>query len=298
VLPNDSDIAYFVAAIRRRQGKFEQNLELLRKSQSVDPGNGNVAEEIAYTYSFLHDWPKAIRAQERVMALAPESVNAKIVRAYFEFWSNGSIAVLRDVLGDIEPGIDPAGLVTRARWDFAMLEHDYGSADQVMMTCPLVQFQSNGQPTPKSFYLGCTALARGDEKSAHDAFERTRPVFEGATRTAPANAIHHANLGLLYAFMNRKEEAIREGRRAVELQPDSKDAVDGPWMRGYLAIIYARVGEVDLALALLEQLLASPGPVSNTNCPITPNDLRHRWQWDLIRDDPRFEELIRGADDR
>ena len=76
-LPNDSDIGYFAAAIRRRQGRWNENLELLKKSQTIDPGNANVAEEIAYTYSFLHDWPEAARAQERVIALAPDSVNAK-----------------------------------------------------------------------------------------------------------------------------------------------------------------------------------------------------------------------------
>jgi serine/threonine-protein kinase len=85
-LPNDSDIGYFAAAIRRRQGQWNANLELLRKSQALDPGNANVAEEIAYTHTFLHDWPEATRAQERVIALAPDSVNAKIVSAYLDFW--------------------------------------------------------------------------------------------------------------------------------------------------------------------------------------------------------------------
>jgi len=74
--------------------------------------------------------------------------------------------------------------------------------------------------------------------------------------------------------------------------PDSKDAVFGPWMRGYMAMIYARVGENDAALSLLEQLLKSPGPVDNTNCCITQNDLRHRWQWDSLRDDPCFQKLL------
>jgi TolB-like protein/Tfp pilus assembly protein PilF len=293
-LPNDSDIAYFAAAIRRRQGKWNENLELLRKGQSLDPGNANVAEEIAYTYSFLHDWSEAVRTQERVIALAPDSVNARVVRAYMDFWSQGSTVALQEALGKIGPGIDPAGLVTRARWDLAMINCDYDAADQVMTACPLDQFQSNGQPTPKSFYRGCAAIARGDQTSANANFELARPIFEEATRQAPSSAIRAANLGLLYAFMDRKEEAIREGRRAVELQPNSKDAVNGPWMSGYLAMIYARVGEADSALPLLEQLLTSPGPVDNTNCCITQNDLRHRWQWDPLRDNPGFQKLLAG----
>jgi TolB-like protein/Tfp pilus assembly protein PilF len=291
-LPNDSDIGYFAAAIRRRQGRWNDNLELLKKSQTIDPGNANVAEEIAYTYSFLHDWPEAARTQDRVIALAPDSVNAKVVRAYLDFWSQGSTAALREVLGQIPPGVDPSGLVTRARWDVAMIQRDYAAADQALMSCPLDQFQSGGQPTPKNFYRGCVALARGDEAAARTNFEATLTIFEAAVQQAPANALRHANLGLVYSFMGRREEAIREGHRAVELQPDSKDAVFGPWMTGYLAMIYARVGEADSAVPLLEHLLASPGPVDSTNCCITQSDLRNRWQWDPLRNNPRFQKLL------
>jgi TolB-like protein/Tfp pilus assembly protein PilF len=291
-LPNDSDIGYFAAAIRRRQGRWNDNLELLKKSQTIDPGNANVAEEIAYTYSFLHDWPEAARTQERVIALAPDSVNARVLRAYLDFWSQGSTSALKEVLEQIPPGVDPSGLVTRARWDMGMIQHDYAAADQALTSCPLDQFQSGGQPTPKSFYRGCVALARGDEAAAHTNFEATLTIFEAAVQQAPANALRHANLGLVYSFMGRREEAIREGHRAVELLPDSKDAVFGPWMTGYLAMIYARVGEADSALPLLEHLLTSPGPVDNTNCCITQNDLRNRWQWDPLRNNPRFQKLL------
>src|SRR6185436_5878231 len=104
----------FAAAIRRRQGRWGDNLELLKRSQTIDPGNANVAEEIAYTYSFLHDWPQAVRAQERLIALAPDSVNARVTRAYLDFWSKGVTTTLKEVLAGVPPGSDPAGLVTRA----------------------------------------------------------------------------------------------------------------------------------------------------------------------------------------
>lgn len=291
-LPNDSDIGYFTAAIRRRQGNWNDNIKLLMKTQTIDPGNSNVAQELAYTYSFLHDWPEAVRRQERVVTLAPDSVNAKVLRTYLDFWSQGNTAALKEVLGQIPPGVDPAGLVTRARWDLAMIQRDYVAADHALTSCPLDLFQSGGQPTPKSFYQGCVALARGDQAAARTNFEATLPIFEEAVQQAPTTAVRHANLGLLYSFLGRKEEAIRAGHRAVELMPDSKDAVFGPWMTGYLAMIYARVGEADSALPLLERLLASPGPVDYTNCCITQNDLRHRWQWDPLRSNPRFQKLL------
>jgi tetratricopeptide (TPR) repeat protein len=109
---------------------------------------------------------------------------------------------------------------------------------------------------------------------------------------APCSAERHANLGLCYAFMGRKEDAIREGRRAVELKPESKDAYDGAIMNCFLALIYARVGENDLAIPLIERLLRTPGAVDTVNYSITLNDLKFRWEWDPLRNDPRFQKLI------
>jgi tetratricopeptide (TPR) repeat protein len=291
-LPNDSEIGYVSAAIRRRQGKWEQNLELLKKSQNVDPGNANVASEIAFTYAFVHDWRQSAQMYDRVVALAPDSANFKIARAYIEFYAEGKTDALRKTLSEIPGEVDPSGLVTRARWDLAMLERDYAAADRAMASYPLDVFQSDGMPMPKSFFRGCTALARGDNAAAQTHFATALPAFESAVQQAPRGGHRHANLGLLYSFMGRKDDAIREGQRAVELEPDSKDALIGPWMKGYLAMIYVRTGELDQALPLLEQALARPFPVDNTNCCVTYNDVRKRWQWDPARNDPRFQRLL------
>jgi len=118
------------------------------------------------------------------------------------------------------------------------------------------------------------------------------PAFEAAVQEAPASGDRHAILGWLYAFMGRKEDAIREGRRAVELKPESKDAVDGTLMSAYLALIYARVGENDLAIPLIDRLLKTPGAVDSADYSITINDLKHRWEWDPLRSDPRFQKLL------
>ncbi|MEY2558757.1 MAG: eukaryotic-like serine/threonine-protein kinase [Verrucomicrobiota bacterium] len=295
-LPNDSDVGYFAAAIRRRQGRWNENIELLKNSLTLDPGNANVASEIALTYGFLHQWPEATRLQERVTALAPDSINSKIFLGYYGFWSDGSTTALRDLLQKIPSGVDPGGIVTRARWDLAMIQRDYDAADQVLTACPLDQFQANGQPTPKSFYRGCVALARGDQANARKNFDLALPAFGEAVRLAPVSAIRHANLGLLCSFLGRKEEAIAEGQRAVELEPEARDAVSGPWMAGFLAMIYVRVGELDSALPLLGHLLTSPGPIDNTNCCITYSDLRSRWQWDPVRSDPRFQKILEGPE--
>jgi len=153
--------------------------------------------------------------------------------------------------------------------------------------------------TPKIFLEGCTYVAQGHNVSAQKAFEQARPAFEAAfeaaVKEAPESAERHASLGWLYALMGRKNDAIAEGRRAVELKPQSKDALDGSLMNGYLALIYARVGENDLAIPLIERLLTTPGAVDSADYSITVNDLKYRWEWDPLRNDPRFKQLIAEA---
>jgi hypothetical protein len=63
-------------------------------------------------------------------------------------------------------------------------------------------------------------------------------------------------------------------------------------MNCYLALIYARVGENDLAISLIERLLKTPGAVDSTNYGATINDLKYRWEWDPIRNDLRFQKLV------
>src|SRR6185437_6447275 len=107
---------------------------------------------------------------------------------------------------------------------------DYAAAERIMAAYPLDVFQADGLPMPKSFFRGCTALARGDAATAQTQFAAALPAFELAMKEAPTSGLRHANLGLIYSFMGRKEDAIREGRRAVALEPEPKDAVVAPWM--------------------------------------------------------------------
>ena len=174
-----------------------------------------------------------------------------------------------------------------------MIDRDFGEARNILQKSDLdeVSYTPSGT-TPKSFFQGLIELAEGKQAEAQKLFELARPSFEKAVEEAPLIGDRHANLGWFYAFAGRKDEAIREGRRAVELKPESKDAVDGAIMNCYLALIYARVGEKELAIPLIERLLKTPGAVDSVDYSITVNDLKHRWEWDPIRSDPRFQKLV------
>lgn len=84
------------------------------------------------------------------------------------------------------------------------------------------------------------ALARGDQVAAQNFFEQAKPFYETQVRDHPEVGSYHANLGLVYAYLGRKDDAIRKSRRAVELGPENSDALDGPAIANNLALVYAR----------------------------------------------------------
>ena len=139
-----------------------------------------------------------------------------------------------------------------------MLERDYATAEKILTDSPSEDFPDAGD-APKTFYQGRIALARGDIESAQRYFAAARPVSEERVRDDPDVAQRHAQLGLLYAYMQRKEDAIRESRRAVELEPESENAFHGALYAANLALVYALVGEPDQAITLIERLLSTPG---------------------------------------
>ena len=291
--PNNGDIGRLIAAIKRRQGKWQESLEAYQKNQKIDPQNPNVVRELVFTNTAMRRWPEAAQWGERMRAMAPASLVAKIQSGYVDFWWKGDTHLMKSLLDEVPAGVDPDGGVTSVRWEVAMLDRDYAAARRAIDASTAKELSYTGEgSTPRSFFEGSIALAQGDIAGAQKYFEDARPVFENAAKEAPLSAIRHANLGWLYAFMGRKEDAIREGRRAVELKPESKDAVDGVIVNCYLALIYARVGEKDLAFPLLERLLKTPGAVDSVDYSITINDLKYRWEWDPIRSDPRFQKLI------
>jgi len=132
-------------------------------------------------------------------------------------------------------------------------------------------------------------------------FAAAAPSFRRWVRDDPADPNHHAQLGLLYAYMQRKEDALREARRAVELEPESQNAFHGAVAAGHLALVCAFVGEEDQAITLIERLLSTPGPVQGLDQPqnITLRRVAPALEWDSLRRQSAFPEDPRrtGAED-
>jgi hypothetical protein len=100
---------------------------------------------------------------------------------------------------------------------------------------------------------------KGDVVAAQARFSEARTIQQGIVDAQPDYGPAVAVLGLIDAGLGRKEDAIREGRRAVELMPVTKDSINGAHIMSYLAMIYAWVGEKDLATEQLERVVQDQG---------------------------------------
>jgi serine/threonine protein kinase/tetratricopeptide (TPR) repeat protein len=290
--PNNAEIYSYIAGIYRRQGRWRESLAAFQRAQDLDPRNREILLLAANSHVFVRDWTGARAGFNRELKIAPDAVFPRIGLAYVEVFQNNSPATGRNILRSLPTAIDRDGNVVEAQWDLAMLERDYATAEQI-----LADFGSSLGLIPMTFYKGRTALARGDD-SAQRHFATAAPGIEELVRKNPDDPQTHALVALLYAYMQRKEDSLREGLRAVEMEPETQNAFHGSLWAGNLALVYALVGEQDQAITLIERLLSTPGPVQWPASPrnITLAELRLRWEWDSLRSNPRFQKILAGPE--
>src|SRR5438034_4610608 len=183
--PSNGDIGRLIAAIKRRQGKWRESLEEYERVERIDPQNPNTVRELVFTNTAMRRWPEAANWAERLRAMAPASLVAKIQSGYVDFWWKGDRHLMKSLLDQLPTGIDPDGIVTACRWEAAMLDRDYSGAKNVLETSSVNEVSyTNGGPTPKIFFEGCIYLAQGDKVNAQKAFELARPALETALEEA------------------------------------------------------------------------------------------------------------------
>jgi serine/threonine-protein kinase len=297
LLPNDTEADSFIAYIQRRRGQWREARSGLERVFSRDPRNVTYPEELYTTAYLLRDWKSARERIQQAEAIAPTTDLLKVERALVDLWQDGNLVPLQKVFADIASYGDPEGTLAYMRWDAAMIARDFLAAEAALGQFPFDTLPSvYSAPIPKSYLRGCIALASGDSARARQLFEASRPVMEAEALAQPQSPLRHSRLGLLYAYMGRKAEAIREGKHAVELKPVSADAYDGPEHLANLALIYAWVGEHDEAISMIEKLLRMPGGVFFYEASMSWWELRLRWEWDPLRGDPRFQKIIAAPD--
>jgi serine/threonine-protein kinase len=287
-LPNDAEVLLSLGAIQRRQGKWAESTANLEKAATLNPKDSWVLQNLGLNYKAMRNYEAAEKTFERGLAVAlpGQALGLHAMRAQVAIAWKGDLSLSIEGLKQLPPDFDPDGLITEARAGVLIYQRKFAEALALLQKLPNETLHGeNGVPTPKSLPEGICYFFLNDKAKARDSFEKARGFVEKQVTDAPSDAGRHAELGLIYAALGRKEDAIREGKRAVELLPESKDAFDGPDMTLRLAQIYAWTGESDQALALIEHSLNVPAGVT---VPLLKLDA----VWDPLRADPRFQALL------
>src|SRR5262245_26369186 len=285
-LPNQADAYSAIAAIQRRQGKWTDSTANFEKSASLDPKNANRLFNFAFNYMAQRDFETADKIFDRAIAADPQSFGARGMKAGLAIISNGDVGFAENQLSLLPPEYDPDGYVTSERVWLLTLKRRFDDALQVAQQFrgETLRYPDFGL-CPKASLEGRVYRFKDDKLNAQAAFERARTVAEKLLGDAPSDPGRHAELGLVFAGLDQKEDAIKEGKKAMELLPETEDAVDGPKATAALAQIYAWVGEHDEAFRLLDHLLTVPNGLTVPLLKLDP-------VWDPLRNDPRFQALI------
>ena len=285
-LPNEAQAYLNIGAIQRRQGKWTESTANLEKAAALDPKNASILINLADNYMALRNFVAADKTIDRAIAIAPESFATVGLKGYLAVAWRGDLSEAQRQFSAIPPEFDPNGLVTWVRSGMLIWQRKFPEALAVLQKFPgetLITYTT--APVPKAFLEGSIHFLEGDKPRAQIEFEQARVVSEKLLREAPEDPARHAQHGLILAALGQKAEAIAEGKRAVELLPESRDAFDGPQLTASLAQIYAWTGETDEAFRLLDHLLSVPNGISVSIFKLDPT-------WDRLRDDPRFQALI------
>jgi TolB-like protein/Flp pilus assembly protein TadD len=284
-LPNSAEVYLAIGAIERRQGKWAESTANLEKAASLSPKDAFVLVNLGDNYRANRNFEAADRTFDRAIEAAPNSLSARGEKGKLSLDLKGDFREIEKQLTQMAPGDDPEGVVALSRVRILMLQRKFPEALAVLNQLPQELFNDDIALVPKASLEGMLYLFQGDKAKARAAFQRALPIAEQSLRESPNDAARHIQLGFILTGLDRKEEAIAEGKRAVELTPESADAFAGPQITASLAQIYAWVGEKDQALQLVDHLLQTPNGVTVSMLKLDP-------MWDPLRNDSHFQTLI------
>jgi TolB-like protein/class 3 adenylate cyclase/predicted Zn-dependent protease len=287
-LPNNAEIFVYTGFIDRREGHWEDATRNLERALELDPRNLFTLQQLAtYTYYPQRRYADAVRTYDRALTIVPGDPLTRINRAEVALDWQGDIGPFQTTLRrliaknpKIAPDVDHP--------DYALCERTAEAAARLLENYPHNGVATNyGVNCPHSYWEGVVARTQGDSAKAHNAFTAARRELEQLLEKQPDFAAALSLLGVIDAGLGRKDEAIREGRRACELLPISKDAIAGAACAVNLAQIYAWTGEKDLAIQQIDAVERVPNDLSYGRLKLHP-------YWDSLRGDPRFEKIVSG----
>jgi tetratricopeptide (TPR) repeat protein len=288
-LPGEDWIFSLKGYIERRQGRWEECIRDLKRATDLDPRNVLTLQQLALTYQQLRRYAEEKSTYERILAFEPDDPVTKSQHAFVELDSKADTRPLHEVTDSVLKK-NPAALSSIAdNWLLcALAERDPAAARKALIAlgensaslAPIADVRFN-----RSFMEGVIARLAKDNAKVQAAFTAARAEQQKSIQAQPNYGPTVCALALIDAALGRKQEALREGRRAVELLPVEKDALRGIAMVKFLAMIAAWVGDNDLACKQLAIAIRSPSDLSYGQLKLMPF-------WDPLRGDARFDKLV------
>jgi tetratricopeptide (TPR) repeat protein len=292
-LPNNAEALVIEAMIGRHENRWDASLANLQRASELDPRNSDVAFRLRQIYFEMR------RYSELEQSLTRAGASGIFDHPFVQFWlariklAQGDPVAAQSLLQQVPLDYSPGPWIWGARFTAALYLRDYDAANGVIAATPAKWAEIAFSDGPSDWAYGQIARARGDEEKALAAFAAARKKLEAKFADKPEDAALLLEVATLDAGLGRKEEAIREARRAVELLPIAKDFVNGPTWVADLALVYAWTGERDAALEQLEKVATIPGVLGGFV--VTYGDLRFNPCWDSLRGDKRFDKIVAAA---
>jgi serine/threonine protein kinase/tetratricopeptide (TPR) repeat protein len=286
-LPNDPRVAELEGYIERRQGKHAQGLSSLRRAVDLDPRNIFTLQQIAISYEVLRRYAEEKSVLDRALNIQPNDIETKVASALVELDWKADARPLHQTIDSVRAANPVAMHHIADAWLLcALAERDAAAAKNALIAAEQdIPFNDAAVHFNRLFIEGIIARMTKDEGKARSALTAARAEQEKNVQAQPNYGPPLCVLGLIDAALGRREEALREGRRAVELLPVEKDAMNGPLMIKYSAMIAAWVGNKDLACEQLATAIRFPSFLSYGHLKLLPF-------WDPLRGDPRFEKIV------
>jgi len=299
-LPNNPVVYALAGQIDQDQGRWSDAVNNVERASELDPRNLPYLIQLGTSYSWVHDYEQWAKVNDRILALHPDRKPPRIWRAAVEVFQRADTRPLGVTIEKIlanDPASEKDPFLVGSRFNLALLNRELDAAGS--LAAALSRRSMAGFPLEfgRDFWVGVVARLKGDETSARTAFIEARAEQEKEVRSDPNAAGLLACLGVIDAYLGKKEEAMSEGQRAMNLLALSKSSMKfggvgagdltllESLVKTYFAIICAWTGERELALDQLEILIKLPGGPSY-------GDLRLSPLWDPLRGDPRFEKIV------
>jgi tetratricopeptide (TPR) repeat protein len=286
-LPNSGELHRVLAIFFRFLGRWDEATRAIEAALRYDPRNRQTHLVAATTFGQMRRYTDAIRHWDRMISLDGSDPLPHLIRGYVYQRLEGNVDSLEAAVARLPVGHDATGMTTWAHVTVLRDRRRYVDALALLDGASHSISRDGLVSRPVTLMRASILDDLGQHTLARSNYESARTLLEDSVAAHPRNAGMRVALGLAYAGLGRKADAIREARTAAELRSPSLGHPEATAALGGAVEIYTRLGETDSALQLLEVLLALPAG-REASVPLLRNDPIY----DPLRGDPRFETML------